>query len=155
MSNDNILIIFNEIYEQYYKKILNYFRKDFGKEDAEDLTQQTFLQLWAWIPNGFAITNKKALIYQIARNVKYDKFRRNALLLEVMLPETFDISDKNNYMNIVELKLMINSLSEKEKYLLLLSLQGYNSSEISQKLNISPSAVRSRLQKIRKKLKQL
>lgn len=146
------MTIFNEIYEKYYRKILNYFRKDFGLEDAEDLTQQTFLQLWAWIPGG-VIKNEKVLVYHIARNVKYDKFRSNSMFLASVLPENFEIMDKNNYTNIVEWKLMIDSLSEKEKYLLLLSVQGYDSNEIGHRLGISPSAVRTRLQKIRKKLK--
>lgn len=146
------MTIFNEIYEKYYRKILNYFKKDFGLEDAEDLTQQTFLQLWAWIPGG-VIKNEKVLVYHIARNVKYDKFRSNSMFLASVLPENFEIMDKNNYTNIVEWKLMIDSLSEKEKYLLLLSVQGYDSNEIGHQLGISPSAVRTRLQKIRKKLK--
>ena len=50
MDNDNIVAVFNEIYDNYYKKIFAYFRKDFGKDDAEDLTQQAFMQLWAWLP---------------------------------------------------------------------------------------------------------
>ena len=30
MDNDNIVAVFNEIYDKYYKKIFAYFRKDFG-----------------------------------------------------------------------------------------------------------------------------
>lgn len=59
MDNDNIVTVFNEIYDKYYKKIFAYFKKDFGKDDAEDLTQQTFMQLWAWLPNRYAIENKR------------------------------------------------------------------------------------------------
>ena len=59
MDNDNIVAVFNEIYDKYYKKIFAYFRKDFGKDDAEDLTQQAFMQLWAWLPNRYIIENKK------------------------------------------------------------------------------------------------
>jgi RNA polymerase sigma-70 factor (ECF subfamily) len=146
--------IFNEIYEEYYKKILQYFKKDFSNEDAEDLTQQTFMQLWSWIPNGYAVQNKKALIYRIAKNVKYDKFRKNALMLESMLlPETFDVQDANNFCKIIDLKLTISKLSPKEQQFLLLSLDGYNSTEIGKMLNVSSSAVRTRLQKIRNKIK--
>lgn len=154
MKNDsNSAVLFSEIYEKYYKKILQYFRKDFAPEDAEDLTQQSFLQLWAWLPGG-KIKNQRALIYRIAKNVKYDKFRKNALLLESMLiPEEFDVGDNGDPFSIVDLKLSVKKLSPKEQQLLLLSLDGYNSTEIGKLLEISPSAVRTRLQKIRKKLK--
>lgn len=154
MKNDsNSAVLFSEIYEKYYKKILQYFRKDFAPEDAEDLTQQSFLQLWAWLPGG-SIKNQRALIYRIAKNVKYDKFRKNSLLLESMLiPEEFDVGDNSDPFGIVDLKMSVKKLSPKEQQLLLLSLDGYNSTEIGKLLDISPSAVRTRLQKIRKKLK--
>ncbi len=154
MDNDNIVTVFNEIYDKYYKKIFAYFKKDFGKDDAEDLTQQTFMQLWAWLPNRYAIENKKALIYQIAKNVKLDKFRKNKQMLETMLlPEDFDPMDRNSFSNIIDYKMSVYQLKPKEQSLLLMSLQGYNSNEISKALGITPSAVRSRLQKIRNKLK--
>lgn len=154
MDNDNSVVIFNEIYDKYYKKIFAYFKKDFGKEDAEDLAQQTFLQLWAWIPNRYVIENKKALIYQIAKNVKLDKFRKNKLMLETMLiPEDFDPMDRNSFSNIIDYKMSVYQLKPKEQNMLLMSMQGYNSKEISEAFGITSSAVRTRLQKIRNKLK--
>ena len=154
MDNDNIVAVFNEIYDKYYKKIFAYFRKDFGKDDAEDLTQQAFMQLWAWLPNRYLIENKKALIYQIAKNVKLDKFRKNKLMLETMLlPEDFDPMDRNSFSNMIDYKMSVYQLKPKEQNLLLMSLQGYNSKEIGKAMGITPSAVRSRLQKIRNKLK--
>ena len=50
MKEENIAALFGEIYEKYYKKIFRFFRQDFSVEDSEDLTQQSFLQLWAWLP---------------------------------------------------------------------------------------------------------
>lgn len=154
-NSDNAVVIFNEIYEKYYNKILRYFSKDFGTEDSEDLTQQTFMQLWAWIPSSYAIKNPKALIYRIAKNVKLDRFRKNAQILEELLPEEFDVRDNENYYEVIECKMLVDKLSPKEQNLLLLSLQGYNSNEISKSLGITPSATRTRLQKIRKKLNEL
>ncbi len=154
-NSDNAVIIFNEIYDKYYDRILRYFKKDFGIEDSEDLTQQTFMQLWAWLPSAYAIKNTKALIYRIAKTVKLDRFRKNALMLEELLPEEFDVRDDENYYGIIECRMLIDKLSKKEQNLLLLSLQGYNSKEISHSLGISPSATRTRLQKIRKKLNEL
>lgn len=155
MNNDNIVLIFNEIYDEYYKKIVRYFHKDFGIEDSEDLAQQVFMQLWAWLPNSYAIKNRRALVYKIAKNIKTDKFRKNSLMLEALLPEEFDAPDGNSLIDIVDIKLVISKLSKSEQQLLLLSLKGYNSFEIAKELDASSSTVRTRLQKIRKKLYEL
>ena len=52
MNQENIAALFGVIYDKYYKKILRFFRRDFAVEDAEDLTQQAFLRLWAWLPQA-------------------------------------------------------------------------------------------------------
>lgn len=154
MMKNDALIIFNEIYDDYYKKIINFFKKDFTNEDAEDLTQQVFMQLWAWIPNNYAIKNKKALIYSIAKNVRNDRIRKNKIILETMIvPEDFDAPDKNDFQSMLDIRLSIEKLKPKEQQLLLLKLYGYNSSEIGDMLDCTASAVRTKLQKIRKKLK--
>lgn len=146
--------IFSDIYEKYYKYIFNWFKKDFGIEDAEDLAQQTFLQLWSWIPNKKEIKNKKSLIFKIAKNVKMDKLRKNAISIEAtFLPELYEIVDRNNQTGIIDIKLSINKLSAKEQQLLHMKLQGLSSEEIGREFGITASSVRTRLQKIRNKLK--
>nr|MDE5985434.1 hypothetical protein [Eubacterium sp.] len=62
-KNENCVTAFNDIYDKYYKKVLSYFKKEFGTDEAEDLTQQTFLQLWSWASNLQFTKNKKALIF--------------------------------------------------------------------------------------------
>lgn len=146
--------IFSDIYEKYYKYIFNWFKKDFGIEDAEDLAQQTFLQLWSWIPNKKEIKNKKSLIFKIAKNVKMDKLRKNVISIEtIFMPELYEIVDRNNQTGIIDIKLSINKLSAKEQQLLHMKLQGLSSEEIGREFGITASSVRTRLQKIRNKLK--
>ncbi len=152
-NNKNCTEIFNDIYDKYYNKILRYFKKDFSVDDAEDLTQQTFLQLWSWIPNVQAIKNSKALIWQIAKNVRNDRFRKNAITLEsYLLADKFDFVDTNNYTDLIEMRLTIQRLSVKEQQLMYLKAQGFNSEEIGKAFGISASAIRTRLQKIKRKL---
>lgn len=78
-NNQNCVTLFNELYEKYYKKVLSYFKKEFDADEAEDLTQQTFLQLWSWIANMQFIKNKKAYIFRIAKNVRCDRYRQKAM----------------------------------------------------------------------------
>lgn len=150
---NNPVDVFNEIYDKYYNKILRFFKKDFSIDDAEDLTQQTFLQLWAWIPNAYAVKNSKALIFRIAKNVRIDRYKKNSITLEnAIIPECFDLADSNNEINIVDIRLSLQKLSVKEQQLLYMKVQGYSSEEIGKAFGISASAARTRIQKIKGKI---
>ncbi len=154
-NNQNCAVLFNELYEKYYKKVLSYFKKEFSVDEAEDLTQQTFLQLWGWIANMQFIKNKKAYIFRIAKNVRCDRYRQKSMLLDTLsLADDFEISDNGSFTDGVDLRFLLNSITtQQDKQLLMLTGQGYKSSEIGKMLGLSPSAVRTRLQKLREKIK--
>lgn len=154
-KNKNCVTAFNDMYEKYYKKVLSYFKKDFDTDEAEDLTQQTFLQLWSWAPNLQFTKNKKALIFRIAKNVRCDRYRQKAMMLDaISLAEDFEICDNNTFTDAVDFKLSMRSvITYQDKQLLMLTGQGYKSNEIGKVLGISSSAVRTRLQKLRGKIK--
>lgn len=154
-KNENCVTAFNDMYDKYYKKVLSYFKKEFDMDEAEDLTQQTFLQLWGWAPNLQFTKNKKALIFRIAKNVRCDRYRQKAMILDtISLANDFEISDRNAFTDEVDFRLSMHSvITYQDKQLLMLTGQGYKSSEIGKMLGISSSAVRTRLQKLRGKIK--
>lgn len=153
MEENNIALLFGEIYEKYYKRIFRYFRRDFSFDDAEDLTQQTFLQLWGWLPRADSVRSGGALIYSIARNVRADRYRNTAFILETAAIYDFvEVPDSSSRIDEVETRLALDVLSVKERELLLMKTRGYTSEEIGKEFGISASAARTRLQKIRKKL---
>ena len=153
MKEENIAALFGEIYEKYYKKIFRFFRQDFSVEDSEDLTQQSFLQLWAWLPRAHGVRNGGALVYRIAKNVRADWYRSTARLLETLpLYDFVEIPAPDGQFEALETRLSIHALSIKEQELLLMRVQGCTSAEIGKAFGISASAARTRLQKIRKKL---
>lgn len=154
-NNQNCAVLFNELYEKYYKKVLSYFKKEFSVDEAEDLTQQTFLQLWGWIANMQFIKNKKAYIFRIAKNVRCDRYRQKSMLLDTLsLADDFEISDSESFTDSTDLRFLLNSITtQQDKQLLMLTGQGYKSSEIGKMLGLSSSAVRTRLQKLREKIK--
>lgn len=153
MEENNIALLFGEIYEKYYKKIFRYFRRDFSFDDAEDLTQQTFLQLWGWLPRADSVRSGGALIYSIARNVRADRYRNTAFMLETAAIYDFvEVPDSSSRIDEVETRLALDVLSVKERELLLMKTRGYTSEEIGKEFGISASAARTRLRKIRKKL---
>ncbi len=143
------------MYDKYYKKVLSYFKKEFSIDEAEDLTQQTFLQLWSWIPNMQFVKNKKAYIFRIAKNVRCDRYRQKAMMLDaISLADDFEICDNTAFTDEVDVRISMQSIiNYQDKQLLILTGQGYKSSEIGKMLGISSSAVRTRLQKLRGKIK--
>lgn len=153
MEENNIALLFGEIYEKYYKRIFRYFRRDFSFDDAEDLTQQTFLQLWGWLPRADSVRSGGALIYSIARTVRADRYRNTVFMLETAAIYDFvEVPDSSSRIDEVETRLALDVLSIKERELLLMKTRGYTSEEIGKEFGISASAARTRLQKIRKKL---
>ncbi len=148
---------FSNFYEEYYSAVFKYFRKRVGENDAEDLTQQTFVKLLTWISCLDQIRSKKALIFKVANSVLCD-YLRNKQIIEnaisaVSFDELYNYSDNYDFTNEIEASSYLNILSEREKRIVELKIEGYNSTEIGKKLNLSASTVRTYLEKIRKKLK--
>lgn len=149
--------IFSKLYEEYYTAVYKYFRKKVGENDAEDLTQQTFVKLLAWIGCIDQIRSKKAMIFKVANSVLCDYLRKKQLLENaistVSFDELYNYTDNYDFTNEFEASTYFNNLSKREKKIVELKIEGYNSTEIGKKLNLSASTVRTYLEKIRKKLK--
>lgn len=145
----------SRLYEEYYTTVYKYFRKKIGENDAEDLTQQTFVKLMAWIGCIDNIRSEKAVILKIANSVLCDYFRNKKLLENaVSFDELYSYADNYDFTEDIESNDYLKNLSKKEKQILELKIQGYNSAEIGEKLFISSSTVRTHLEKIRKKLRK-
>lgn len=148
---------FSKFYEEYYSVVYKYFRKIVGENDAEDLTQQTFVKLLAWIGCIDQIRSKKAFIFKVANNVLCDYFRNKQIIENAISTVSFDellnFTDNYDFTNEIEYSSYFNKLSEREKRIIELKIEGYNSTEIGKKLNLSSTTVRTYLEKIRKKLK--
>ncbi len=68
---------FQAIYEHFVKRIYNFlFRMVGSADEAEDLTQQTFLQALRQLGRLRDAGQIESWIYRIARNEAYQKFRR-------------------------------------------------------------------------------
>lgn len=148
---------FSKLYEEYYTAVYKYFRKKVGENDAEDLTQQTFVKLLAWIGCIDQIRSKKAMIFKVANSVLCDYLRKKQLLEKaisaVSFDELYNYTDNYDFTNEIEASTYLNKLSKREKKIVELKIEGYTSTEIGKKLNLSASTVRTYLEKIRKKLK--
>ncbi len=148
---------FSKLYEEYYSAVYKYFRKKIGENDAEDLTQQTFVKLLAWIGCIDQIRSEKALIFKVANSVLCD-YLRNKQIIEnavsaVSFDELYNYTDNYDFTNEIESSSYFNKLSEREKRIVELKIEGYNSTEIGKKLGISGSTIRTYLENIKMKLR--
>lgn len=150
---------FNRLYKEHYEALKHWFLKDFSSHTAEDLCQQTFLNVWKYI--GFSgkesPRKEKAWLFAIAKNVKNDYFRTS-----LSKPQNFNyldlsglsVPDGGNSEDSMLLSFAFSQLSKEEKELLTMA-DYLKSREIASVLGISASAVRSRIAKAKEHLKEL
>ena len=68
--------LFIEIYSSYYSQIFNFVYKMTGnKNDAEDITQETFIQVYKNYNNFLGECKLTTWIYTIAKNICYRYFQ--------------------------------------------------------------------------------
>jgi RNA polymerase sigma-70 factor (ECF subfamily) len=72
---------FDRIYEDYYAQIYKYiFHLVGNREQADDLTQDTFFKAFRALPRMDANLKVSAWLYRIATNTAYDALRRRKLI---------------------------------------------------------------------------
>lgn len=143
---------------QLYNPLLGYVKKRVrNQEDAEDLTQDVFLKLSKSNKDG--IDNLKSWVYTIAKNTITDYYRKKQLPTEGM--EEHSISDDYTYDSATQelgkcVGSFVNQLPEEYRELMILSeLKDMPQKEIAELLNLNYVTVRSKIQRGRKKLKEL
>ncbi len=74
---------FAKIYDRHVESIYRFvIIKLPRKEDAQDITAETFTRLWQHLQNQKEITNLRAFLYQIARNLVADFYRNRDIVTE-------------------------------------------------------------------------
>ncbi len=149
---------FENLYLQFRQKIkefiLSRVRDD---QTAEDIMHDVFLKIHNKIETLRDERKLESWIYQIARNAVTDHFReKKTLPLErVEIPEDTSGKDDDSFREIAfGLESMVDTLPEHYREALLLSeFGGLTQKEMADKLGISLSAAKSRVQRARAMLK--
>lgn len=150
--------LFDKLYNDFSKRVYAYHSACVGSDNAADLTQQTFLNLWRYI-NGIHTEpdSYQAWIFRIAVNAKNDflrKKKRNPLPLEYN-EELDNECQQDDYMTeTLMVKTALSRLTDSQREVLLLNNMGLDSGETGKALNLSASATRSRLVKARCEFKK-
>lgn len=145
---------FEKVYSEKVHAVESFFAKRAPNSDVDDLTQQTFMKLWAYMSGSHNIRSYKSLIFTIAKNVLVDFYRKKGSFISLEeLAENLSSLYSFDFEDTVIMRSLLAALLPEEKVMIDLKAQGFSSGEIGKMLGISASAVRSRLQSIRKKLK--
>lgn len=155
---------FSLLFEKYYKHIYgNTLRLVKVQVIAEDIAQQVFMNVWERRYQLAEVSNPKAWLFQIARNLIASRFREK-LLEEKYLTFAMELLDSNSespediIVNIERAELLdksLEGLSPKQKQVYQLSRQdGKTYEEIATELGIRKDTVKEYIQIALAKIRQ-
>jgi RNA polymerase sigma-70 factor (ECF subfamily) len=164
---------FDELYQKYKKRILNYIYRMVGNQMiAEELTQDTFIKAYTHLRDYRERHTFQAWLYKIAHNVVMNELRTRKPDVSLEQPLVVDdesirlidtVVDKTTAPDLVAkshelreaIQKVLSSLSaEHRKVLVLCDIQGLSYEEASEILDISVGTVASRLSRAREQFNQ-
>lgn len=156
------LAAFEKILWLYEKPIFNYIRRLVNQlEDAEDLTQKTFIKLYKSLKSVNPEKNFKSWLYKIATNTVYDWFRKQKRNSEILMEnseiqaETFAHEDAYYQIeSLIDLEKALNEIKPAYKSILLLYYKnGLEYNEIAEILGVPINTVKTHLRRAKLELK--
>lgn len=147
----------NQIVE-LYRPLLHFVKNRVNDHhDAEDLTQEIFLKLAKSDTEN--VENIKSWVYAIARNTITDYYRKKKIAIDSI--EDFDLSAEQASDDVVHelsccMKNYVDQLPEEYRQIIQLSeLENMPQKEIAAQLDMNYVTVRSKVQRGRKKLRDV
>jgi RNA polymerase sigma-70 factor, ECF subfamily len=141
---------FDILFQRYKRPVHGYLTGLLGNnEDANDLTQQAFLNAWYKLPTLHDESRFKPWVFTIARNLAYDYKRLQARSPSQSLESLKERYDAENGINLEDetaakelVKLALAELPPKYRDCLLLLIKGeFSRDEIAELLKISKTSV--------------
>jgi RNA polymerase sigma-70 factor (ECF subfamily) len=149
------------IWEDFNEPLKKFILKRVQNEhDADDLLQEVFVKISVSLETLLDDDKLHAWIYRITRNIIVDYYRSKksleALPEDLVDPEEVTQNENANAEMAACLKGMIYQLPEKYKEALLLTeFQNFTQKELADKLGMSVSGAKSRVQRARSMLKEI
>lgn len=111
-------------------------------DDAQDMTQESFLKFYVALREGQQIDNPRAWLYTVAHNLALNARLRDARVFEMSEvgsenPESLVLASER----LEQLRLAIGNLSPQQRSCLHLRAEGFRYREIAGILGINPSTV--------------
>ena len=143
-------------WDSLYKELVTFVqRKVRDKPVAEDIVQDVFIKVHTKSSQLKEADKISAWIFQITRNAVADHFRNNSRSIEPV-----NVNWESDYQELNDcvarcLKVLMNTLPDKYRVPLeLTEIENLSQYELAERLDISYSGARSRVQRARKMLKE-
>jgi len=144
--NRNQLII-NNLCKIYYKNV----------EDQRDARQDIVLQLWKAFPSFRGESKLSTWIYSVSLNTILAKIRKQKRRIQEAYDEPLSTIPANAIIGVDDdvqlLKMIIETLEEEDKAVVILYLEGYKNKEIASMLRMTATNVSTRLHRVKIKLR--
>lgn len=148
---------FNEIWDKHKNHLQNFIKtKIDDKHIAEDVLQEVSIKLVDNLNRKTEIENYKTWLFQVTRNTIADYYRKKEKHAPLSMPQSEIIT--NSSPCVCDLSGFVIQTYLPEKYsrpLYLSDIEQRPQQEIAEMLNLSLTATKSRIQRGRKKLKEL
>lgn len=139
-------------------ELLGFLRHHGGHaDDAEELLQEVFIKALRQGKQFCSVSNPRAWLFQVARNLLVDRYRlqREALPLD----ESFPQPEMEALLPVDALSQclprVLSELPERDRQAILMcDIEGRPQQELAEQLGISLSGAKSRLQRARQRLRQ-
>lgn len=147
------------IWEEFHPRLKQFIRTRIPDEhNVEDILQDVFLKIHTRIDSLRDEEKLQSWLYQIARHAIADYYRAHKATVElseaILLPEDPVFDDDVVKDILPSVKFMVNSLpDEYREALLLTEYEGLTQRELGERLGLSFSGAKSRVQRAREKLK--
>ncbi len=126
-----------------------------SSEDQQDAFQDIILQLWKSFDSFRGESEISTWIYRVSLNTILSKIRREkrSIPIESIDPSHLAISNARADDNVELLSIIIQTLKDIDKAIVLLYLEGYRNKEIAEMLKMSPTNVATRFNRVKSQLK--
>lgn len=156
MTNE-VTIIWTDFHKELKAFILNKTR---NSTDTDDILQDVFIKIIRNIDKINQAENLRHYLYGIVRNAINDYFRNRKLIIDdTEIEENLTEEDAQSLNTTIAeccIKPFINKLPDNYREALLITeFQNVSQKELAEKLNISYSGAKSRVQRGKEKLKEL
>jgi RNA polymerase sigma-70 factor, ECF subfamily len=149
------------LWEAFHTPLLQFIRRRVSDEHtAEDVLQDVFLRIHQHMDTLKDVRKLEGWIYQITRNAIIDSYRSSRPISTLEAAEALDLPQELPDDDVVSellpcVRAMVRSLPEQDRQALILTeYQGLTQKELAERLGISVSGAKSRVQRARAKLKQ-
>ncbi len=150
-----------QIWETFHPQLKHFILTRVSDEqNAEDILQEVFLKIHTHIDTLHDQEKLQSWLYQITRNTITDYYRMHKATVELsealLLPEEPEVEGDVVKELIPSVKAMVESLPDDYRQALLLTeYEGLTQKELAERLGLSLSGAKSRVQRAREKLKTM